>query len=284
MNIIKQKIHTFDITSRILDLILLFLAARGAIIIERIYNGKSWGGLDPHSFNFYALFYIFIIWLILIQIFEYDLIYSQKSYWHILQNTVILNFIGVATTITLDFILKTDFFKRSTIVYFGILSYIFLLSKRTIMKHFLSFTYQAGVNPKNILIIGSKNKAERLIYEFREHREYGIHVAAILDPDPMRMGKLVAGMRVSGDMELFKRQVRELKINDVFFTINPKDIQNIDVLFRYMDIIGINYHLILDKTSPEKFPTIQRIKPLVTNYYGISMLSYYALEPNNFNN
>ena len=55
MKIIKNKIHTFFITDRILDLILLFLSARGAIIIDRIYNGKYWGGLDPQSFNFYAL-------------------------------------------------------------------------------------------------------------------------------------------------------------------------------------------------------------------------------------
>ena len=169
--------------------------------------------------------------------------------------------------------------RRKHCVYFGILSYIFLLSKRTIMKHFLSFTYQAGVNPKNILIIGSKNKAERLIYEFREHREYSLNIAAILDTDPERIGHIVAGMKVSGDVTHIKRKIRELKIDDVFFTIYPDTIHDIDILFRYMDVIGINYHLILDKIAQEKFPKSQIIKPVITNYSGISLLSYYAIKP-----
>ena len=123
MNIIKKKNYPFFITDRILDLILLFLSARGAIIIDKIYNGKYWGGLDPQSFNFYALFIIFIIWMVLIEIFEHDLIYNHSSKWHIIQNTALMNFIGVTTIITLDFLLQANFFKRSTIIYFGFLSY-----------------------------------------------------------------------------------------------------------------------------------------------------------------
>ena len=144
------------------------------------------------------------------------------------------------------------------------------------MRHFLSFVRQERFDSKNILIIGSHKRAERLISTFREHREYGLNVAAILDPDPKRVGHLVAGMRVSGDMTLFKRKIRELKIDDIFFTLNHDDIQNVDAILKYIDIIGINYHLILDETVVEKFPKPQRIEPLITNYHGISMISYYS--------
>ena len=116
-----QKNRNIRITGPILDLILLFLSVRGAIIMERIYHDKSWGGLDPQSFDFHALFFIFIIWMILIQIFEYDVVYNHVSIWHIIKNTALVNFIGITTIISLDFLLKTDFFKRSTIIYVGFL-------------------------------------------------------------------------------------------------------------------------------------------------------------------
>ena len=121
MDIIKQPIPTYRITDRLLDLALLFLSARLAIIIERIYHEKSWGGLDPQSFNFYSLIIVFIIWLILIQIFESEQSYRRIQIWDIFNNTALISFIGVTTTITLDFLLKTDFFKRSTIIYVGFL-------------------------------------------------------------------------------------------------------------------------------------------------------------------
>ena len=130
MNIIQQKIHTFRITDRFLDLILLFLSARIALIFERIYHGKNWGGLDPQSFNFYSLILIFSVWLILIQIFESEQLYRRIQIWDIIRNTSLISFIGVTTTITFDFLLKADFFHRFTIVFFGIISFILLLLKR----------------------------------------------------------------------------------------------------------------------------------------------------------
>jgi hypothetical protein len=70
MNIVQQKMQTFRITDRILDLILLFVSARLAIIAERVLHYKSWHALDPQSFHFSALIIIFMIWTILIQILE----------------------------------------------------------------------------------------------------------------------------------------------------------------------------------------------------------------------
>ena len=189
MNIIQQKIQTFRFSDRLFDLFLLFLSARGAIVIERLYHSRTWHALDPISFNFYALVIIFIIWLILIAIFENDLTYRRDPLWNIFKNTAFISFIGVTTTITLDFLFKTDLFKRSTITFFGLIAFILLLLKRGGMKYFLSTIREEGLDPKNILIVGSQKRAERIIHEFGEHKEYGLRIRTILDPDSSRIGK-----------------------------------------------------------------------------------------------
>ena len=56
--------QTFRITDRLIDLILLFVSVRLAIIAERVLHYKSWHGLDSQSFHFSALIIIFVIWLI----------------------------------------------------------------------------------------------------------------------------------------------------------------------------------------------------------------------------
>jgi len=81
---------------------------------------------------------IFLIWSILIYLLESDLVYRRTPVWNIIKTTTIISFIGVTTTITLDFLLKTDLFKRSTIGFFGIISFLLLLLKRGGMKYFLS--------------------------------------------------------------------------------------------------------------------------------------------------
>ena len=98
MNIVQERIQTFRFSDRLFDLILLFISARISIVIERLLHSKSWHALDSVSFHFYALVIIFVIWLILIQIFEGDMVYRRTSVWDIIKNTALISFIGVTTT------------------------------------------------------------------------------------------------------------------------------------------------------------------------------------------
>ena len=75
------------------------------------------------------------------------------------------------------------------------------------MKYLLSVLRYEGMDTKNILIIGSHNRAVRLIHEFEEHKEYGLRIRSILDPNPNRVGQKVDGMTVNGDLTLFKKEI-----------------------------------------------------------------------------
>ena len=80
------------------------------------------------------------------------------------------------------------------------------------MKYFLSSIRQEGFDPKNILIVGSHKRAERIIHEFKEHGEYGLRIRSILDPDTSRIGMTVDGMLITGDMYNFKETLKDLEI------------------------------------------------------------------------
>jgi len=127
MNIMQQRINIFKYTHRFIDLILLFIPARISIIIQRLYHDRSWGGLDDDSFNFLAMPIIFITWLILFKVFENKALYRQTSYKKILLNISMITFIGVTTTISIDFLLKSILFQRDIIVIMGVISFVLLL-------------------------------------------------------------------------------------------------------------------------------------------------------------
>ncbi|MBC8255691.1 MAG: sugar transferase [Candidatus Marinimicrobia bacterium] len=282
MNIVQQKIQTFRITDRIIDLILLFVSARLAIIAERVLHSKSWHALDPQSFHFSALLIIFTIWIILIHLLESDLIYRRTPIWNIIKTTAIISFIGVTTTITLDFLLKTDLFKRSTIGFFGLISFLLLLLKRGGMKYFLSSIREEGFDPKNILIIGSHKRAERIIHEFGEHREYGLRIRSILDPDTSRIGQAVDGMVVTGDMSNFRETLKDLEIDEVFFAIDLTMIEDIHNIFNYLDNIGVNYHMMINESVHTYSDKNLNIQPISSNYYGMPMLSFHSVTASHF--
>ena len=247
---------------------------------ERIYHAKSWHALDPLSFNFTALILIFAIWLILIQIFDHDLVYRRTPVWNIIRNTALISFIGVTTTITLDFLFKTDLFKRSTITFFGFFSFALLLTKRGGMKYFLSAIRIEGLDPKNILIIGSHRRAERLIHEFSKHQEYGLKIRGILDPNPERTGRPVDGMIVTGDMSQFRQEIQENEIDEIFFAVDLNTIPDIHAIFTYLDTIGVNYHMMINESVHTYAAQSQELKPVTSSYYGIPMLSFHSVPAN----
>ena len=88
------------------------------------------------------------------------------------------------------------------------------------MKYFLSSIRQEGFDPKNILIIGSHSRAERIIHEFKEHGEYGLRIRSILDPDSSRVGLEIDDVLVTGDMSKFKETLKDLDIDEVFFAVD----------------------------------------------------------------
>ncbi len=277
MNIVQQKIKTFRYTDRLFDLFLLFISARLSIVAERIYHSKSWHALDPVSFHFYALIIIFTVWIVLIQIFESDMVYRRTTVWNIIKNTALISFIGVTTTITLDFLLEAELFKRSTILFFGNISFLLLLLKRGGMKYFLSSIRQEGLDPKNILIVGSKKRAERIIHEFSEHKEYGLRIRSILDPDSSRTGHAVDGMTVTADMSNFREEIQDKEIDEVFFAIDLNLIPNIHELFTYLDTIGVSYHMMISESVHTYADENLDIVPIANSYYGMPMLSFHSL-------
>jgi exopolysaccharide biosynthesis polyprenyl glycosylphosphotransferase len=280
VNIIQQKIKIFKFTDRLIDMVLLFVSARIAIIIERVYHELSWGGLSDESFNFLAMPIIFVTWLILFNIIENKALYRQISYKKILLNVMIITFIGVTTTISMDFLLKSILFKRTTIVIIGVISFILLLLKRWVVKSYLSYIHEEGLDTKNILIIGSKKRASYLVDEINKHKEYGFIIRKIIDPDSNRDGITMGEFSVSGNFPEIYKVVMDLHIDEVFIAMPLDYIPNIQECFEFFNSVGVNYHVMVNtRISNINYKTL-RLEPVLEDYYGLPMVSFNSLNAN----
>jgi exopolysaccharide biosynthesis polyprenyl glycosylphosphotransferase len=280
MNVIKQKIKIFKFTDKFIDMVLLLISARVSIIIQRLYHDMSWGGLSDESFNFLAMPIIFITWLILFNLIEKKALYRQTSYKKILLNILLITFIGVTTTISIDFLLKTILFQRSTIVLIGAISFLVLLLKRWIVKAYLSYIREEGLDTKNILIIGSKKRASYLVDEINNHKEYGFIIRKIIDPDSDREGILISEFSVSGKFSDLYTFVMDLNIDEVFIAMPLDQISNIQECFEFFHSLGVNYHVMINtRISNINYETL-RLEPVLEDYYGLPMVSFNSLNAN----
>jgi len=280
MNIIQQKIKIFRFTNRLTDMILLLIAARISIIFERLYHNMSWGGLSDKSFNFLAMPIIFVTWAILFNLIENKALFRQTSYRKILLNVLLITFIGVTTTISIDFLLKTILFQRATIVLIGTISFILLLMKRWIVKAYLSYIREEGFDTKNILIIGSKKRASYLVDEINNHKEYGFIIRKIIDPDSDREGIMMGEFSVSGNFSELYNIITDLNIDEVFIAMPLNQISNIHECFEFFHSVGVNYHVMVNTRISDINYESLRLEPILEDYYGLPMLSFNSLNAN----
>ncbi len=280
MNIIQQKIKIFKFTDRLTDFFLLFISARIAIIFERIYHNLSWGGLSEESFNFWAMPIIFVIWILLINFFEKNTLYRHTSYNKIFINCIVITFIGVTSTISVDFLLKSELFKRSTIVIMGAIAFILILLKRLFVKAYLSYIREEGLDTKNILIVGSKKRAKELIDEFDNHKEYGFIIRKIIDPDDERDGVEINNFSVSGEFSKIYDNIIKLNIDEVFIAMPIELIPNIQECFEFFDSVGVNYHVMINTRIANINYESLRLEPKLESYYDLPMVSFQALPAN----
>ena len=205
--------------------------------------------------------------------------YRQITYKKIF-NITIITFIGVTTTISIDFLLKSILFQRTTIIILGFVSFIMLLLKRLFIKAYLSHIREEGLDSKNILIIGSKERAKYLIDEINNHKEYGFIIRKIVDPDKKRIGVKISNFTVSGDLLKIFSNIVDLNIDEVFIAMPLNQIPKINEYFEFFNSVGVNYHVMVNtRISNIKYETL-RLEPVLEDYYGIPMVSFNSLKAN----
>jgi len=282
MNIIKQKIHTFRIIDRMIDLLVLFVSIKPSMLLVNLFLKISSTSIAIPSLDIGLILFIILIWMVLIQIFENGIRFRSTSYMQIFQNTTFTALATVTTTFSINSLFGLYSYSFPYILCYSIFTYILLTLKRLTMKYTLSTLREEGLDPRNILIVGMSRRAKGLISQFEINKEYGLKVCSILDPDISKHGTSLNGIKIIGGLARFKKTVKDLKIDEVFFALDFDINRNIEQQFLFLDLIGVNYHITMNESVYRYVSKFKNIKPVSVNYYGISVLSFKSVPADYF--
>ena len=117
MNHIRQKIYFFKIIDRVADLSFIILSFYLAIFFETYYHSRIFDTINYQSFNIFGLIISIITFLILIAYIERNFFYRLSNYFTLFKNTFKICFIAFLFIVSINFLLKTNLFFRSTVVF-----------------------------------------------------------------------------------------------------------------------------------------------------------------------
>ncbi|MBC8388137.1 MAG: sugar transferase [Actinobacteria bacterium] len=274
---LKEKAKYFSFLNRSVDHVLIIISAFLAVLVEQFYHGNALRLVDYESLHPYIIPFILIIWQVLFVRIEKKYLYRRTGLKIFAKQLLVINSVGLLILISISFLLKEPLFYRSTIVFFVFISYAFLFGKRLVMKLFLQNVRNRGKNIRNILIVGSKKRAEALVSELSAHSEYGYVISGILDPAPERVGKSVDGYQVESGFDRFEKIVSDRAIDEVFFAMPPRTIPGFTDKMNFLNSIGVNSHLMINVDMfMDGIKSQAHVSPFIEEFYNLPVISFHS--------
>lgn len=134
-----------------------------------------------------------------------------------------------------------------------------------LLYHFrLEFERRRGKNIRRTLIIGAGSAGELLLRDLRRSQEHSYKVVGFVDDDPQKIGKIISGQKVLGNIETLPSIAKKYGVSDILIAIpklQPKKVKEIldmcqDLKLRYK-ILPVSFSFVEESISASMLQELQ---------------------------
>lgn len=243
-----REYNKFFIRShQFLDICLTMAAFWVAYGVKKYLLPKSYRGLTADA-DYYILFLLLIIiWHLTFLIFNLYSSYRKKTFFHIFWETIKAVSTGGTVLILFMYFFKITDISRIMLFLFFVFNIAFLLISKGVVYKVLKAIRKRGFNFRNVLIIGSRNRARDVIEAIGEHLGAGFRVIGCLDNSPEDISKEVKhGIRVIDTINNLEKILTNRVVDELIFAMPLKIIVNADKYIALAEDMGVPVRIIPD--------------------------------------
>ena len=155
--------------------------------------------------------------------------------------------LAMAMLFLLLFLLKVRNVSRVVMVTFAVSNIIVLIGVRAgIVWWYFTKAVEKGENYLKVLIIGTGARALKLTTMLRKHSEWGIDLIGHLDPDPQRVGRIINGVTVLGDVDHIGVILRDNVVDEVIVAVPRSRINDVNSIAAACEEEGVKLRFMAD--------------------------------------
>ncbi len=230
-----------------LDICLTAAAFIGAYFIKRDFLPEPFRGLTIAPNYYVVLFMIIIIWYVIFELFGLYESYRKQSFARIFRNMVKAVSTAMLVMFLCMYVIKITDVSRFLMGIFFLLNIGLLgLSKGLTFRTLRRFR-EKGFNFRNVLIVGSKDRAKDVIDAIGDRLGSGYKVHGCLEVDQDDTGKKVKnGVTVIGTLGDLRKILLERVVDEIIFAIPLRKIENPTQYIFIAEEIGVPVRIIPD--------------------------------------
>ncbi|MDY6967758.1 MAG: sugar transferase [Spirochaetota bacterium] len=229
-----------------LDICLTVAAFVGSYFIKKYLLPYPYRGLSTTPDYYIILLMVIIVWFINFRIFNVYLDFTEQKFNKILIDVIKAVSFGIVIIFTFLFLFKMEEISRLMIGIFYISNLFLLIVSKRVIYLILFYSRFKKYNIKNILIIGSKDRARDAINTINTYAK-GYALLGCLEIDEADVGKVVnENIRVIGTIDDLKSIILTHVVDEVIFAMPLKKIESVDIYMLLIEMIGIKVRVFPD--------------------------------------
>ncbi len=264
-----------------IDVVISALSFIAAYHIKNFALPQSLRGLSIDPNYYIVLLVIIITWYLSFNWMGMYISYRQSQFYHFFVKIIKSVLLGmVLLNITL-YILHIQGVSRLLIGIFIVLNIILLSISKFIIYKTLRKIRARGINTRNVLIIGSRDRARDAIRAVEDNRDTGYKVLGCFDIEKEMLGTSVKnGHRVIGAIEDMKEFLHENVVDEMVFAMPMRLIQNAGRYLTLAETMGVKVRIIPDWQLDHLMyqPGIAEIR--IEDFMGLYTMSLQTTPPN----
>jgi exopolysaccharide biosynthesis polyprenyl glycosylphosphotransferase len=162
-----------------------------------------------------------------------------KSFFQVSKTLFKVHAIALLSFGSIVFLLKLHYVSRTFIVFFYGLSLLLVALERGILIECWHLMSSREYFRRRVLIAGTGPRARRFIQAVRAHRNWGLLLVGLVDPDPSLQAKTVDGFKILGTLEDLDELLKREVIDEVLFVLPRSRLTEIETAVLACERIGV---------------------------------------------
>ncbi len=244
---LRENAPIFTNLHKVLDLGLTAAAFTAAYYIKRNVLPDPIAGLSTEPSYYIVLFLIIIVWAVALSSFNVYATLRPLTLEQVLWNLCKAVLVAFLSLVVALYVLKITDVSRLLLGIFLLLDLVFLVISKTALYRLLRYYRRQGYNIRNVLVIGSYQRAREAINRINQNPETGCRVMGCLDLDPAQIGEQVApGIKIIGTVAELPQILKEKVVDELVFAMPLKKIKDVENYFYSAELMGVNIRILPD--------------------------------------
>jgi exopolysaccharide biosynthesis polyprenyl glycosylphosphotransferase len=202
--------------------------------------------LLPVPYYLWIFLVILPSWYFLLSHYRFYESIRTRPITQVLMSLVSIHLIGGVVVTSAIYLVDPQGFSRGLVGLFLLFSLAILGIEKIAQKCVLGYIRRRGYNFRQILVVGTDDKARRFIDLLDEHADWGLRIAGILRLADTEEVEEVRGHKVLGTLDQLIDTCMTTTVDEVVFCVPPKQLHNGENYTGILENMGITVRMVLD--------------------------------------